>query len=219
MHNTHTYLTCEGGHVRTCYACMHMYVIPTYISCEGPPLSLFAIAHVLSMAVHTLQYMTWHSVTVLYMISLLYPFQTIQKVCSICSKRVLQTVVVQYDECRCIRRMCRDCDAELEKSGTDSCEIHSLSRRDTRRRRKKTRITWLLIHLHLYTALMYSMCTTLFLPECECGTLTTLVSEATSKPRACFIDHIVHHAATRQSHSNVFAVLVTLTCQMTIKWH
>ena len=64
----------------------------------------------------------------------------------------------------------------------------------------------LLIHLHLYTALMYSMCTTLFLPECECGTLTTLVSEATSKPRACFIDHIVHHAATRQSHSNVFAV-------------
>lgn len=153
--------------------------------------------------------MTWHSVTVLWSLySIL--FQTIQKVCPICSKRVLKTVIVRYDPCRCIRRMCRDCDAELEKSGTDSCEIHFFSCRDTRSRRKKTCTTWpfysfATVNVHC-TELLFDVCLCMYVyytifTRMWMWNITTLVSEATSKPRACFTYHTVLRAATRPSQS------------------
>ena len=73
-------------------------------------------------------------------------FQTFQKVCPVCSKSVVHLVAVQYYPCKCIRQMCCDCDAELEKSGTDCCVNHFLSERHIPRRRTKT-CTWLFIHL------------------------------------------------------------------------
>ena len=65
------------------------------------------------------------------------PFQTIEHVCPVCCKRVLPTVIIQYYPCRCFRQMCPDCDAKLEKSGTDSCDIHFFSSRKTQQQRKR----------------------------------------------------------------------------------
>ena len=142
--------------------------------------------------------------------------------CYICGKCVLQAVVVEYDPCRCVRRICQDCDAELEKSETDRCEIHSFSIRDTQRKGKKTRTTWPFNSLASvdYTELPFDAQYVYFaiFTRMWMWNITTLLSETMSKPRARFINHTVHRAATWQSQSSVFAVQGDLDCQMTMKW-
>ena len=67
----------------------------------------------------------WHgTLSMPYTLTVYSLIQAYQKVCPVCHKHVLQLVAVQYCPCRCIRQMCRDCDAKLEKSGTDRCAFH-----------------------------------------------------------------------------------------------
>ena len=73
----------------------------------------------------------WHCTRSLPWTFSILSFQTIKKVCPVCCKRVFQTVIIQYYPCRCIRQMCPDCDAALEKSGKDSCDMHMFSSRET----------------------------------------------------------------------------------------
>ena len=128
----------QGGHV----CVMQVYVCNTYVLCKGPGHLWASLQLYVCCLWQCIPYSTWHDTQIpSYDLSIL-SFQTIQKVCPICSKCVLETVVVQYDLCRCIRRMCQDCDAELEKSEIDRCKIHSFSIRDTQRKGKKTRTTW-----------------------------------------------------------------------------
>ena len=88
--------------------------------------------------------------------------QTFQKVCPLCGKSVLQLVTVQYRPCHCIRQMCCNCDTELEKSGTDCCVNHFVSKRQTPRRRMKT-CTYMIIHSLVlvdctYSSYLYDVC-------------------------------------------------------------
>ena len=69
-------------------------------------------------------------------------FQTMEQVCPVCCQHVLRTVIIQYYPCCCVRRRCPDCDAALEKSGTDSCDIHFFSSRKTPQQRKKKMCKW-----------------------------------------------------------------------------